>query len=281
MDKIRNEEVAEHRDVLKGLDAQIARLTRREDDLFKKMERGQSRDEAQSIFDALTKAKEQRQRVEKEKQEEAAAFEQLLSQNQPRALQRTGSVKGNKRQKVALPPLSTDYSDIILDEDDEEPMKREASTAGARSAPGSKTAPGGRQLQRMRRKAQLPGKGRVAMPQRDSPTIYGARKYPPVAKTHPTLITNPNTDGAVELRCPYCDTNMNKSGRDFLDGINGFCLHLNDRHKALLAPGERFSHNRTFELCNYRAVSQDVVDAIQSGNLRAYVVEEVYQELGS
>lgn len=68
MDKIRNQEVAEHRDVLKGLDAQIARLTRREDDLFKKMERGQSRDEAQSIFDALTKAKEQRQRVEKERQ---------------------------------------------------------------------------------------------------------------------------------------------------------------------------------------------------------------------
>lgn len=68
MEKVTEQEVAEHRDVLKGLDAQIARLTRREDELFKKMERGQSRDEAHEVFDGLTKIKEQRQRVEKERQ---------------------------------------------------------------------------------------------------------------------------------------------------------------------------------------------------------------------
>lgn len=67
MDQVKKQEVSEHRDVLKGLDAQIARLTRREDKLFKQMERGPSRDEAQAIFDRLTKVKEQRQRVEKER----------------------------------------------------------------------------------------------------------------------------------------------------------------------------------------------------------------------
>lgn len=180
-----------------------------------------------------------------------------------------------------MPPRSTNFIDVGFDEDDEEPMKGEAPASAEGNVAESTTAPGVRRLQRIRKKAPLLSGGLVPMPQRDSPTTYGARNYPPVAKTHPTLITNPPADGVVELRCPYCDTNMNKGGRDFLNGINGFCLHLNDRHKALLAPGDRFSHNRTFELCSYRAVPQGVVDAIRSGNLRAYIVKKVYQELES
>lgn len=85
----------------------------------------------------------------------------------------------------------------------------------------------------------------------------------------------------MELRCPFCKTNMNKSGSDLLDGVNGFALHLNNTHKAVRAPGDRFSHRQTFELCSYRAVSQGVVDALQSGKKRAYVVEKVYQKPGS
>ncbi|KAI7011888.1 hypothetical protein KC318_g5531 [Hortaea werneckii] len=281
MEKVSEQEVAEHRDVLKGLDAQIARLTRREDELFKKVERGQSRDEAQAVFDALTEAKERRQRVEKERNEEAATFEHLLSQNQLAVLPGTRSANKGKRQDGPLQPFSTDVMDLSLDEDDEEPVKREASTRTEGNVAKSTTAPGGRQLQRIGKKAQLPGEGLVPMPKADSPTTYGARNYPPVAKTHPTLITNANAEGAMELRCPYCKTNLNKSGSDLLNGVNGFSLHLNNTHKALRTPGDRFSQKQTFELCSYRRVPQDVVDAIQGGDLRAYVVKKVYPKVGS
>ncbi|KAI6843196.1 hypothetical protein KC340_g1431 [Hortaea werneckii] len=280
MEKVTEQEVAEHRDVLKGLDAQIARLTRREDELFKKMERGQSRDEAHEVFDGLTKIKEQRQRVEKERQEEAAAFEHLLSQNRLAVLPGTRSANKGKRQDGPLQPFSTDVMDLSFDEDDEEPVKRETFPPTERNVAKSTTASGGRQLQRIRKKAQLPGEGLVPMPKADSPTTYGARNYPPVAKTHPTLITNPTADGAVELRCPYCKTNLHKSGTRLLDGVNGFSLHLNSTHKVLRPPGDRFSHKQTFELCSYRTVPQDVVDAIQGGDLRAYVVKKMYPKVG-
>ncbi|GAB1738737.1 hypothetical protein NU219Hw_g3532t1 [Hortaea werneckii] len=281
MEKVTDQEVAEHRDVLKRLDAQIARLTRREDELFKKMERGQSRDEAQAVFDRLTKTKEQRQRVEIERKEEAAAFEHLNSQNRLRVLQGEESAEENKRQNVTVPSFSTDVIDLSFDEKTEAPVKREASTPTEGNLAGSTTAPGGRQLRRNGKKAQLPGEGLAPMPKADSPTIYGTRNYPPVAKTHPTLITNATGEGAIELRCPYCKTNVHRSGTRFLDGVNGFSLHLNNTHKAFRPPGDRFSHKHAFELCSYRTVPQDVVDAIQGGDLRAYVVKKMYPRLGS
>lgn len=166
--------------------------------------------------------------------------------------------------------------DLSFDEDDEVPVKREASIPAGGSIPGNATSPGGRQPQRSvsgRTDSSLTGtlKG-------GNPATYGAEKYPPVAKTHPTLIMNPIAgDGAIELRCPYCKTNMSKDGLDFLDSIVGFSSHLTLTHKSSIPPGAKFTHKRTYGLCNYRVVSQDVVDAIQSGDPRAYVVEEVYQ----
>lgn len=55
--------IVEHRDILKGFDAQIARLDREEDELFEKLERGQTRDEAQVVYDALTKVKGQKEKL--------------------------------------------------------------------------------------------------------------------------------------------------------------------------------------------------------------------------
>lgn len=57
MNQATAQRIAEHRDILKGLDAQIARLDREEDELFGRIIRAKDRDEAQVVFDALAKAK--------------------------------------------------------------------------------------------------------------------------------------------------------------------------------------------------------------------------------
>lgn len=46
--------VVEHRDILEGFDAQIARLDH-EDELFRRIIGARNRDEAQVVFDALAK----------------------------------------------------------------------------------------------------------------------------------------------------------------------------------------------------------------------------------
>ncbi|KAI7279687.1 hypothetical protein KC345_g5192 [Hortaea werneckii] len=330
MDETTVRRLVEHRDILQGLDAQIARLDREEDELFGRIIRARDRDEAQVVFDALAKVKERRQRLGKERQDEAIAFGLLVSQSQRGVLPGARSSNDGERQDDGpSQPSSTNAIDASFDEDDEEPVKREASTpAGGSvlgSVPGSKTSPGGQQPQREmstpsgrsflesakspsvqqpQQEASTLGGASVPRsttslggrqpqrsvtkgtelpllaetPKRSMPPTYGAERYPRVAKTHPTLVTNPTAgEGAIELRCPYCKTNMSKDGMVFLDSVNGFSCHLALSHKSSVPPGFKFTHKRTLELCSYCTVSQDVVDAIQKGNPRAYVVEEVYQ----
>lgn len=206
------------------------------------------------------------------------SFERWVSQHQLQALRETSSANVDKHQNATLPPFSTDVIDLSFDEDDEEPVKREASPPGGGSVPGSTMSPSGRRQQQrsLTRKTDSPLPETLKA---RTPATYAAEKYPPVAKTHPTLVMNPAAGGgAIELRCPYCKANMNKHGFDFLDSINGFSSHLRLTHQFSVPPGAIFSHSRTFELCSYRAVPQDVVDAIQRGDLRAYVVEKLYQK---
>lgn len=68
MDETTVRRVVEHRNILEGFDAQIARLDREEDDLFEKIILANNREDAQVVFDALTKVKERRQRLGKERQ---------------------------------------------------------------------------------------------------------------------------------------------------------------------------------------------------------------------
>lgn len=63
MDGITAQRVAEHRDILKGFDAQIVRLDREEDELFGRIIRAKGRDDAQVVFDALAKVKAQKEKL--------------------------------------------------------------------------------------------------------------------------------------------------------------------------------------------------------------------------
>ncbi|RMZ06037.1 hypothetical protein D0860_05681 [Hortaea werneckii] len=124
---------AEHRDILKGLDAQISRLEREEDELFGRIIRAKDREDAQVVFDALAKVKGQKDKAEILKKEEMGSFERWGSQHQLQALRGTRSANMDKHQNATLPPFSTDVIDLSFDEDDEEPVKREASVVIARS----------------------------------------------------------------------------------------------------------------------------------------------------
>ncbi|KAI7160517.1 hypothetical protein KC349_g3450 [Hortaea werneckii] len=151
MDETTVRRVVEHRNILEGFDAQIARLVREEDELFEKIILANNREDAQVVFDALTQVKERRQRLGKERQDEATAFGHLVSQSQLGVLPGTRSAdeaNEGKRRDGPLPPFSTDVIDLSFDEDGEVPVKREASTPAGGSVPGSTTSPGGRQPQR-------------------------------------------------------------------------------------------------------------------------------------
>ncbi|KAI7280492.1 hypothetical protein KC343_g195 [Hortaea werneckii] len=277
MDQVTEQDVSEHRDVLKGLDAQIARLTRREDELFRKMERGQSRDEAQAVFDGLAKTKAQKEKLGTLRKDEMASFERWVAQDKVRGLQpAAGADDHHLRQESDVRSLPTDVIDLGSDEEVEAPVKQEESTPAS-----SRTARGFRSEYGRKRPYYVVSEPSSPSSQDDSPASNGFQKHPPVTDSHPTLIMNPPAGGAMELRCPYCKTNMNKSGSHLLNGVNGFSLHLNNTHKALLPPGDRFSYKQTFELCSYRAVSQGIVDALRSGKLKAYRVEKVYQKAES
>ncbi|KAI7154775.1 hypothetical protein KC316_g825 [Hortaea werneckii] len=281
MDGTTAQRVAEHRYILKGFDAQIARLDRDEDELFEKIITAKDRDDAQVVFDGLAKVKAQKEKLGTLRKEETRSFERWISQNQLRALQRTGSTEKDKSQNVTVPPLSTDVIDLNLDEETEVLVKRGTSspTEGNPARDGRSSVR--QQWSSVGRSTESPFENVTALPNEDSFASFRACSYPSAAQTHPTVIYHPTAEGTMELRCPYCETNMNKDGVNFLNGINGFCLHLNNVHKDSLAPGARFSHKRTFELCSYRTVPQGVVDVIESGDLGAYVVKEVYQRLGS
>ncbi|KAI6876569.1 hypothetical protein KC338_g38 [Hortaea werneckii] len=182
MDETTVRRLVEHRDILQGFDAQIARLDREEDELFGRIIRARNRDEAQVVFDALAKVKERRQRLGKERQDEAIAFGHLVSQSQLGGLPGTRSADEGKRQEDG--PSQPSPTDAI-DGDDEEPMKREGSTPDEGSVLGSTTSSGGRQPQRS-------ATGRTCSPfpgtlKGGGPAAYGAERYPSVAKTHPTL----------------------------------------------------------------------------------------------
>ncbi|RMX88038.1 hypothetical protein D0869_01919 [Hortaea werneckii] len=275
--------VAEHRDILKGFDAQIARLGREEDELFGKIIRAKDREGAQVVFDGLAKVKGQKEKLGTLKKEEIASFERWVSQDQVRGLPTVSrSDDDHRRRGNAVRLLPTDVIDLSFDEETEVPVKQEASSPTEGNLARDNRSSGGRQQRSSTgRSTESPFENVTALLNEDSFASFRACSYPSVAQTHPTVIYHPTAEGAIELRCPYCKTNMNKDGVNFLNGVNGFCLHLNNVHKDFLAPGTRFSHKRTFELCSYRTVPQGVVDAIESGNLGAYVVEEVYQRLKS
>lgn len=216
-------------------------------------------------------------------------FERQAAQDKGRGLQPAARSDDDHRprQEIAVRPLPTDVIDLSFDKEPEVPVKQEASTPSGGSVPGSTTSPGGRRQQRsFTRGTDSPVESLTASLNDEPfapirfPTIR-FRRYPPVGPSHPTLILRPIANGAIELRCPYCETNMDKTGSKLLDGVNGFTLHLRYNHKDLLAPGETYTHKRAFELCSYRAISQNIVNAIRSGDLRAHVVEKVYQKLRS
>lgn len=209
-------------------------------------------------------------------------FQRWVSQNQVRGLPTAARQDDDdpRRQNSAARPLPTDVIDLSFDEEMQVPVKQEGSTLAGRKKARSLESADGRQQQQSVSKATDLSFGNLTVP-RVFPASYVFKDYPAVAKSHPTVIEHPTGEGAMELRCPSCNTNMNKTGSNFLDGVNGFSRHLMYSHKALLAPGDCFSYRRTFELCSYRAVPQDVVDAIQGGDSRAYVVKKVYQKPSS
>lgn len=64
MDGTTAQRVAEHRDILKGFDAQITRLDREEDELFGRIIRAKDREDAQVVFDGLAKVKAEKEKLE-------------------------------------------------------------------------------------------------------------------------------------------------------------------------------------------------------------------------
>lgn len=209
-----------------------------------------------------------------------ASFEHWVSQDQVRGLPTASrSDDDHRRRGIPVRPLPTDVIDLSVDEETKVPMKQEASSPTEGNLARDARSSGGRQQRSSTgRSTESPFENVTALLNEDSFATFRACSYPSVAPTHPTVVEHPSVEGAMELRCPYCKTNTIKAGSKLLNGVAAFCLHLNDIHRALLAPGDRFSHKRTFELCSYRAVPQDVVDAIQSGDLRAYVVKKVYRK---
>lgn len=212
-----------------------------------------------------------------------ASFERWVSQNQVQGLQpAAGADDHRRRQESGVRPLPTGVIDLSLDEGMQVPVRQVGSTlAGRKNARSLESADSPQQQRSVAKGMDLSFGHLTASPKKSFPATCFPEDFAPVAKSHPTVIEHPTAEGAMELRCPSCGTNMKKGGLDFLDGVNGFSRHLMASHKDLLAPGDCFSYRRTFELCSYRAVSQDVVDALLSGKSRAYVVEKVYQKLGS
>lgn len=96
-----------------------------------------------------------------------------------------------------------------------------------------------------------------------------------IADTHPTVITLPDTEGAVELRCDLCGGNSRANGGGWIKGLRGFNGHFRNCHRGLLADDEYYSRESVIQRCTVHRLSQQEVDAVQAGDLNAYHVKMI------
>ncbi|KAK4548144.1 hypothetical protein LTR36_010013 [Oleoguttula mirabilis] len=251
----------DHSKVMGGLGVQMDRLDRHESELF-----GQ-----------IMAIKQQKRQVEKQKEDEIASFEQKRRQTQVQVTQAMQTTSPSQR--------TSTQANVVVDLTDSPPLqpvvgvKRERSpspasgemNAGAhhfqqrqRAAPGQQRSQPGVNMEKKKRTGGT--KGRVN---------HRSGHHAVIADTHPTVITMPNTDGAIELRCDICGGNAHPRGEEWTKGLSGFVGHFQMCHRGELAPNEYYSQDSIIERCTVYRLSQEEVEAVQAGDPQAYVVKMI------
>ncbi|KAI7160516.1 hypothetical protein KC349_g3451 [Hortaea werneckii] len=102
--------------------------------------------------------------------------------------------------------------------------------------------------------------------------------FPVIAESHPTLVPSPDGPGAVELRCCVCGCNalarqyFTASRSLYFHGIRGLMRHFTRAHGTHKFGRGAVQAAAVIRGCTYDHVPQEVVDAIRSGDARAYTV---------
>ena len=107
---------------------------------------------------------------------------------------------------------------------------------------------------------------------RKTGTIDGAAVIHPDL---PTVVPTLNGQGWVELRCHFCNGNMNSLGKQLLKGTHGFKIHYRSRHSDKFGHDERVTLLYVLEHASYYELTPEEAKRVWKGDASAYHVEQV------
>ncbi|GAB1728760.1 hypothetical protein NU195Hw_g467t1 [Hortaea werneckii] len=287
MDDLGDVDQMEHQKVMDGFGAQIGRLDRKLETL---------RDRLIAAEDVATvdRTSEERAAIKKQKDAlEKLQQEELIDYHRARLRVRTRDLPPAVKQKPSLIVTlrSNEQEAIDLTQDDiPAAIKRERSVSLNASGPASKRPRTRRRsqqvseqdAQQVTRHPPMPETRRATSATSNTPIdARTVEDFPPIAGSHPTLVPSPDGVGAVELRCPDCQCNAYPQSRvnggqpRFFTGALGFQRHVRQAHGSQRFNNRIMPTAAAIRDCTWAHISQEVVDAIKSGDINAYVVPVV------
>ncbi|KAI7084445.1 hypothetical protein KC356_g6756 [Hortaea werneckii] len=283
MDHLDDVDYNEHQKIMDGFGAQIGRLDRKLDTLRNQLITAEDVATVDKISEERAAIKKQKDALEKLQQEELADYHRtrlrVRTKNLPPAVQ-----QGPPLNEIVLP---NQQEPIDLTRDDiPSKVKREDSGSPVTSRPVS-------EKQRTQRGPQQPLEQDAqqvtqnpSRPETRRATTATSRNqidldFSEIADTHPTLVPSPDGFGAVELRCPICRRNAALQSKirggqpRFFGGAQGLQRHVRQAHGSQMFNCKTMPTATAIRECTWARVAQEVVDAIKSGDTKAYVVPAV------
>ncbi|KAI6850917.1 hypothetical protein KC332_g398 [Hortaea werneckii] len=290
----------EHQKLMDGFGAQIGSIDRKLDTLRNRLIAAEDVATVDKISEERAAIKKQKDALEKLHSSgstlEALANvyqEELADYHRTRLKLRTKNSPPAVKQKPRLIVTfrSSEQEAIDLTQDDiPAAIKRERSVSPNASGPASKrprTRRGPQQVseqdaQQVTRDPPMPETRRATSATSNTPIdARTISDFSPIADSHPTLVPSPDGVGAVELRCPDCKCNaahhgkMNGGQQRFFTGAVGFQRHVRQAHGSQRFNNKTMPTAAAIRECTWARVSQEVVDAIKSGDTNANVVPVV------